>query len=117
MILKQTLAISLVVLAGITDLYASNPKENRNSMENLTLTKEWDKTFPESDKVDHSKVTFVNRYGITLAADMYKPKGATGKLPAIAVCGPFGAVKEQAAGHQYRGFQRRGGLSCYHSRS
>ena len=98
MTLKQTLAISLVVLAGTIDLYASNPKENRNSMENLTLTKEWDKTFPKSDKVDHSKVIFVNRYGITLAADMYKPKGATGKLPAIAVCGPFGAVKEQAAG-------------------
>lgn len=61
----------------------------------INLIKEWDKTFPESDKADHRKVTFVNRYGITLAADMYKPKGATGKLPAIAVCGPFGAVKEQ----------------------
>lgn len=89
---KQYLAASLLILsAGITDLYASNTKGNRNNMENLTLTKEWDKTFPKSDKVDHSKVTFVNRYGITLAADMYKPKGTTGKLPAIAVCGPFGA--------------------------
>lgn len=96
---KLILASSLLILsAWITDLYASNPKENRNNMENLTLTKEWDKTFPKSDKVDHSKVTFVNRYGITLAADMYKPKGTTGKRPAIAVCGPFGAVKEQAAG-------------------
>lgn len=97
--IKQLLAVGLLILsAGIPDLYASNPEENRNNMENLTLTKEWDKTFPKSDKVDHCKVTFVNRYGITLAADMYKPKGTAGKLPAIAVCGPFGAVKEQAAG-------------------
>ena len=64
----------------------------------LQLTQEWDKTFPQSDKVTHSKVTFVNRYGITLAADMYVPKNAEGKLPAIAVCGPFGAVKEQCSG-------------------
>ena len=60
--------------------------------EELKLVTEWDKTFPESDKVDHSKVTFVNRYGITLAADMYVPKDAEGKLPAIAVSGPFGAL-------------------------
>jgi hypothetical protein len=66
--------------------------------ENLTLTQDWDKTFPKSDKVNHKKVTFVNRYGITLAADMYTPKNAEGKLSAIAVCGPFGAVKEQASG-------------------
>lgn len=66
--------------------------------EKLTLTQEWDKTFPESDKTQHTKVTFHNRYGITLAADMYKPKNAQGKLPAIAVCGPFGAVKEQCSG-------------------
>ena len=66
--------------------------------ENLTLVQEWDKTFPKSDKVEHSKVTFVNRYGITLAADMYSPINAEGRLPAIAVCGPFGAVKEQCSG-------------------
>ena len=66
--------------------------------EELKLTQEWDKTFEKSEKVDHSKVTFVNRYGITLAADMYVPKNAEGKLPAIAVCGPFGAVKEQCSG-------------------
>ena len=66
--------------------------------EKLVLTQEWDKTFPKSEKVDHCKVTFVNRYGITLAADMYLPKKAEGKLPAIAVCGPFGAVKEQCSG-------------------
>ncbi len=66
--------------------------------ETLNLVTEWDKTFPKSDKVNHKKVTFVNRYGITLAADMYTPKDAEGKLPAIAVCGPFGAVKEQCSG-------------------
>ena len=67
-------------------------------MENLALTTEWDKTFEKSEKVDHKKVTFPNRYGITLAADMYIPKNAEGKLPAIAVSGPFGAVKEQCSG-------------------
>ncbi len=66
--------------------------------EELKLTSAWDKTFARSEKVEHSKVTFVNRYGITLAADMYVPKGKEGKLPAIAVCGPFGAVKEQCSG-------------------
>ena len=67
-------------------------------MKKLNLTQEWDKVFPKSDKVDHKKVTFHNRYGITLAADMYTPRGAEGKLPAIAVSGPFGAVKEQSSG-------------------
>ena len=66
--------------------------------EELKLVSEWDKTFPKSEKVDHQKVTFVNRYGITLAADLYKPKNAFGKYPAIAVSGPFGAVKEQCSG-------------------
>lgn len=64
----------------------------------LTLTEEWDKTFPKSEQVNHRKVTFRNRYGITLAADLYEPKNAAGRLAAIAVCGPFGAVKEQASG-------------------
>ena len=67
-------------------------------MEKLNLIQEWDKVFPKSDKVDHKKVTFHNRYGIILAADMYTPRGAEGKLPAIAVSGPFGAVKEQSSG-------------------
>ena len=67
-------------------------------MEKLNLTQEWDKVFPKSDKVDHKKVTFHNRYGITLAADMCTPKSVVGKLPAIAVSGPFGAVKEQSSG-------------------
>ena len=110
--LKHLLVAGLLVMTtGIAGLNASNQKENRNNMENLTLTKEWDKTFPKSDKIDHSKVTFVNRYGITLAADMYKPKGATGKLPAIAVCGPFGAVKEQAAGLYAQEMAERGFLT------
>ena len=67
-------------------------------METLKMTQEWDKVFPQSDKVDHTKVTFHNRYGITLAADLYAPKNAGGRLPAIAVSGPFGAVKEQSSG-------------------
>lgn len=67
-------------------------------MEQLKLTQEWDKVFPKSDKVEYSKATFHNRYGITLAADVYVPKNAEGKLPAIAVSGPFGAVKEQSSG-------------------
>ena len=79
--------------------------------EKLTLTQEWDKTFPKSDKVSHSKVTFHNRYGITLAADMYTPKNAEGKLPAIAVCGPFGAVKEQCSGLYAQTLAERGFLT------
>ena len=66
--------------------------------ETLNLVTEWDKTFPKSEKVNHGKVTFHNRFGITLAADLYEPKDAKGKLPAIAVSGPFGAVKEQSSG-------------------
>lgn len=80
-------------------------------MEVLNLGQKWDKTFPQSDKVEHSKVTFVNRYGITLAADLYVPKGAKGKLPAIAVCGPFGAVKEQASGLYAQIMAERGFLT------
>lgn len=67
-------------------------------IQELTLTEDWDKTFPESDLVDHHKVTFPNRYGIQLAADVYTPKNAQGKLPAIVLSGPFGAVKEQSSG-------------------
>ena len=80
-------------------------------LEKLVLTEEWDKTFPKSDKVEHRKVTFHNRYGITLAADLYQPKNAAGKLPAIAVCGPFGAVKEQAAGLYAQIMAERGFLT------
>ena len=80
-------------------------------MEELKLTQEWDKVFPKSDKVEHSKVTFHNRYGITLAADLYIPKNVEGKLAAIAVCGPFGAVKEQASGLYAQTMAERGFLT------
>ena len=96
--------LCLAFLAGTLAVGSAGATDNnhliQNSMmeKNLTLTQEWDKVFPQSDKVMHSKITFHNRYGITLAADLYIPKNASGKLPAIAVCGPFGAVKEQAAG-------------------
>ena len=79
--------------------------------EKLIVTQEWDKTFPKSEKVEHSKVTFVNRYGITLAADMYVPNNAEGRLPAIAVSGPFGAVKEQCSGLYAQTMAERGFLT------
>ena len=88
------------------------PSCNMNSnMSTLNLTQEWDKTFPKSELVNHSKVTFHNRYGITLAADMYVPKDAKGKLPAIAVSGPFGAVKEQTSGIYAQHMAERGFLT------
>ena len=79
--------------------------------EALQMTQEWDKVFAKSEKVDHEKVTFVNRYGITLAADLYKPVGAAGKLAAIAVAGPFGAVKEQSSGLYAQEMAERGFLT------
>ena len=79
--------------------------------ERLILTEEWDKVFPESKKVDHRKVTFHNRYGITLAADLYAPQNAAGKLQAIAVSGPFGAVKEQSSGLYAQAMAERGFLT------
>ena len=91
----------MTVAAALTacTIKNTNHQENNPSMNTtLTLTQEWDKTFPKSDKVDHRKVTFHNRYGIELAADLYTPKNAAGKLAAIAVSGPFGAVKEQSSG-------------------
>ena len=77
----------------------------------LSMTEKWDKTFPKSDKVDHRKVSFLNRFGIELAADLYTPKGATGPLPAVAVSGPFGAVKEQASGLYAQTLAERGFLT------
>ena len=79
--------------------------------EELKLTQEWDKTYPRDERVDHCKVTFVNRYGITLAADLFAPKNAEGKLPAIAVSGPFGAVKEQVSGRYAQEMAARGFLT------
>ena len=80
-------------------------------MEELKLEEKWDKTFPKSGKVEHEKVKFSNRFGITLVGDMYKPKKADGLLPAIAVCGPFGAVKEQASGLYAQEMAERGFLT------
>ena len=80
-------------------------------LETLNLTREWDKTFPKSETVEHSKVCFLNRYGITLAGDLYVPKKAAGKLPAIAVCGPFGAVKEQCSDLYAQTMAERGFLT------
>ena len=89
----------------------ADSQEGEIVMDGLTLTNEWDKVFPQSDKVNHRKVTFHNRYGITLAADLYEPKDAQGKLPAIAVSGPFGAVKEQSSGLYAQIMAERGFLT------
>ena len=85
--------------------------QEKFEMEELKLSKSWDKVFPKSEKVKHCKVTFHNRYGITLAGDLYQPKNAKGKLPAIAVCGPFGAVKEQSSGLYAQTLAERGFLT------
>lgn len=121
------LGLSLLLCSGLGTAYADSTAQTMTPAnisastertdlkmapkEQLNLIKEWDKTFAQSDKVNHSKVTFVNRYGITLAADMYVPKNAEGKLPAIAVCGPFGAVKEQASGLYAQTMAERGFLT------
>ncbi len=112
--MNKTIIVLLLIWTatiGTADAMGGNKQKNERNMEKLELTTVWDKTFPKSEKVDHSKVTFVNRYGITLAADMYRPKNASGKLPAIAVCGPFGAVKEQAAGIYAQTMAERGFLT------
>ncbi len=112
----KTIALMLTLLSGCLTLN-SQSMNNPNTIttlapqQQLVLTQEWDKVFPKSDKVDHRKVTFVNRYGITLAADMYIPAGASGKLPAIAVSGPFGAVKEQSSGLYAQQLAERGFLT------
>ena len=93
---------TLILAVAALMMAACNSKQETNNTDNmkqeLTLTQEWDKVFPLSDKVNHRKVTFETQYGLTLAADLYTPKDATGKLAAIAVSGPFGAVKEQSSG-------------------
>ena len=106
---KETAEPESVAQIGNTDsLHPQKQGESKMKCEELKLTSEWDKTFPKSDKVEHSKVTFVNRYGITLAADLYVPINRQGKLPAIAVCGPFGAVKEQCSGLYAQTLAERG---------
>ena len=112
---KNIILVSFLMMG--TFISNSQNMENKNTdtrvapMEQLSFTKEWDKVFPKSDKVGHRKVTFVNRYGITLAADMYVPENVEGKLPAIAVSGPFGAVKEQSSGLYAQQLAERGFLT------
>ena len=103
-------ALLAVMMVGCTT-GENNNKDEENMNTTFNLTQEWDKTFPKSDKVDHKKVTFRNRYGIELAADMYMPKDASGKLAAIAVSGPFGAVKEQCSGLYAQHMAERGFLT------
>ena len=102
----------MLLVAGCICAGATNEKQptDNNDMEKLELTNEWDKVFPQSDKVEHSKVTFKNRFGITLAGDLYTPKELKKgeKLPAIAISGPFGAVKEQASGLYAQTLAERG---------
>lgn len=109
MILMALLAIGMTAEGAARTNGNNQTKDKR--MEKLELTQEWDKVFPKSDKVNHSKVTFRNRYGITLAADLYIPVNASGKLPAIAVSGPFGAVKEQSSGLYAQTMAERGFLT------
>ena len=107
---KHLLLASIIGLCSPAYAIAQN-NTNKFMEEKLNLTQEWDKVFPQSDKVIHSKITFHNRYGITLAADLYVPQNSDGKLPAIAVCGPFGAVKEQVSGLYAQQLAERGFLT------
>lgn len=104
---SAALAGSAVLLAGLPGV-ASAASTTVKKVNQMQMTQEWDKTFPKSDKVDHKKVTFKNRYGITLVGDLYLPKSVKGKLAAIAVSGPFGAVKEQASGLYAQTMAERG---------
>ena len=108
--MKRTIIVAAVVALIMAACTTNNqqPTDNQNMTTTLQLTQQWDKVFPKSEKVDHKKVTFKNRYGIELAADMYTPKGAQGKLAAIAVSGPFGAVKEQSSGLYAQHMAERG---------
>ena len=110
-ITSHIIAFGCLLGAGNATAQENQRKENSIMEEKLNLTQEWDKVFPQSEKVKHCKVTFHDRYGITLAADLYMPLNAEGKLPAIAVCGPFGAVKEQASGLYAQELAERGFLT------
>lgn len=110
--IKTIVTTGMLFLAGtIVSGQTSTNQVKEKNMEKLELVKEWDKVFPQSNKVVHEKVTFRNRYGITLAADMYIPKNAKGKVAAIAVSGPFGAVKEQSSGLYAQTLAERGFLT------
>lgn len=110
--MRRILILAAALIAAcLLSGFGHNNHSDTTMKENPNLTREWDKVFPQSDRVNHSKVTFRNRYGITLAADLYTPKDAAGKLPAIAVSGPFGAVKEQASGLYAQTLAERGFLA------
>lgn len=104
-------AIAILTFLTFTNVMAQKTTLKTTDMRNLELTQEWDKTFPQSDKVEHTKITFHNRYGITLAADLYKPKNAKDRLAAIAVSGPYGATKEQVSGRYAQTLAERGFLT------
>lgn len=106
-----TLGFAVAAWLGATGNLSATDYNKGVMEEKLNLVEEWDKTFPKSDKVEHVKVMFHNRYGITLVADMYKPKSAEGKLPAVAVSGPFGAVKEQSSGLYAQALAEQGFLT------
>ena len=99
------------VSAMVTVACNGNAVKSNDDMETLELTTEWDKVFPQSDRVEHGKITFRNRFGVTLAADLYVPKNASGRLPAIAMSGPYGAVKEQVSGLYAQTLAERGFLT------
>lgn len=107
--IKTIIATGLLAISATA--IAQTSKTTEANMEKLELTQEWDKTFPQSVKVTHRKVSFHNRYGITLVADMYIPKNTQGKFAAIAVSGPFGAVKEQSSGLYAQTLAERGFLT------
>ena len=110
--MRRILILAAALIAAcLLSGFGHNNHSDTTMKENPNLTREWDKVFPQSDRVNHSKVTFRNRYGITLAADLYTPKDAAGKLPAVAVSGPFGAVKEQASGLYAQTLAERGFLA------
>lgn len=105
--MKIRLISAVMTILSMCGPITAKETEN-NNMENLKFTQVWDKKFPQSDKVNHRKVTFKNRFGIELAADLYEPKKNTGAAPALAVAGPFGAVKEQVSGRYAQAMAERG---------
>lgn len=110
--MRKTLASMFIVCCLPTALFMqAQTNQSTLKKETMEITESWDKVFPKSDKVNHSKITFVNRYGITLVADLYQPINASGRMPAIAVSGPFGAVKEQCSGLYAQKMAERGYLT------
>lgn len=110
--MRKTLASMFIACCLPTALFMqAQTNQNTIKKETMEITESWDKVFPKSDKVNHSKITFVNRYGITLVADLYQPINASGRMPAIAVSGPFGAVKEQCSGLYAQKMAERGYLT------